>query len=155
MTPNRSIFSGSKANRWTVLAVAVLSFTAGSLITTRLAHIDEVRADSDHVYELRVYHTLPGKVPALETRFRDIASKLLAKHNLKVVGYWVPEGTPDWDNTFIYVVEHSSRLSAKENWDAMKADPGLQELIRSEQTNKVVEKIDGTYMRPTDFSPMK
>jgi len=28
-------------------------------------------------------------------------------------------------------------------------------VIKSEQANKTVEKIDVTYMRPTDFSPMK
>jgi hypothetical protein len=148
-------FKGEKSKRWGICAMALLSFTAGSLITARLAHIDEVRADSNRVFELRIYHTLPGKVPALESRFRDTASKLLAKHDLKVVGYWVPEGTPDWDNTFIYLVVHSSQEEAKKNWDAMMADPGFQEVVKSEQANKLVEKIDRTYMRPTDFSPMK
>ncbi len=136
-------------------AMALLSFIAGSLIPACLAHVDEVRADSNRVFELRVYHTLPGKVPALESRFRDTASKLLAKYDLKVVGYWVPEGTPGWDNTFIYLVAHSDREEAKKNWDAMMVDPEFQEMIKSEQANKLVEKIDRMYMRPTDFSPMK
>jgi len=135
--------------------MALLAFTAGSLITARLAHIDQVSADSNRVFELRIYHTVPGKVPALESQFRDTTSKLLAKHHLNVVGYWVPEGTPEWDNTFIFLVAHSSREEAKKNWDAMMADPEFQEVIKSEQANKKVEKIDRTYMRPTDFSPMK
>lgn len=155
MTANCWKFKRGKFKVWRVCAMVLLSFTAGSLITARLAHIDQVRADSNRVFELRVYHTLPGKVPALESRFRDTASKLLAKHDLKVVGYWVPEGTPEWDNTFIYIVAHSGKEEAKRNWDAMKADPELQEMIKSEQANKLVEKIDGTYMRPTDFSPMR
>jgi len=148
-------FKGGRSKRRRVCTIALLSFTAGSLITDGLAHIDQVRADSNHVFELRVYHTLPGKVPALKSRFRDTNSKLLAKHDLKVVGYWVPEGTPDWDNTFIYLVAHSSQEEAKYNWDAMMADPEFQEVIKSEQANRLVEKIDRTYMRPTDFSPMK
>ena len=155
MTLNGWKFKGEQSKRWGICATALLSFTAGSLLTACLAHIDEVRADSNRVFELRVYHTLPGKVPALESRFRDTASKLLAEHDLKVVGYWVPEGTPDWDNTFIYLVVHASQEEAKKNWDAMMADPGLQEVIKSEQAEKLVEKIDRTYMRPTDFSPMK
>src|SRR5579864_8480933 len=89
----------------------------------RVAHIDYVRADSNRVFELRIYRTVPGKLPALESRFRDIYSKLLAKHDLQVVGYWVPEGAADWDNTFVYLVAHSSREEAKKNWDAMLADP--------------------------------
>ena len=112
-----------------------------------------MRADSNRVFELRIYRTVPGKLPALESRFRDIYSKLLAKHDLQVVGYWVPEGAADWDNTFVYLVAHSSREEAKKNWDAMLADPEVREAIKSEEANKLVEKIDRTYMRPTDFSP--
>jgi hypothetical protein len=135
MTFNCWKFKGGKSQGCSVCAIALLSFTAGLLITAR------------------IYHTVPGKLPALESRFRDIYSKLLAKHDLQVVGYWVPEGAADWDNTFVYLVAHSSREEAKKNWDAMLADPEVQEAIKSEEANKLVEKIDRTYMRPTDFSP--
>ena len=153
MTFNWWKFKGRKVCG--VCAIALLSFITGSLITARLAHIDHVRADSNRVFELRIYHTEPGKLSALESRFRGIYSKALTKHNLHVVGYWVPEGSGDWDNTFVYVVAHSSREQAKKNWDAMLADPEVQEAIKSEEADKLVEKIDRTYMRPTDFSPMK
>ena len=146
-------FIGGKFKGWRVCAIALLSFTFGSLITARLAHIDHVRADSNQVFELRIYHAVPGKLPALESRFRDIYSKLLAKHDLQVVGYWVPEGADDWDNSFVYLVAHSSREEAKKNWGAMLADPQVQEAIKSEEADKLVEKIDRVYMRPTDFSP--
>ena len=146
-------FKGGKSKVRSICAIALLSFTVGSLITDRLAHIDHVRADSNRVFELRIYHTVPGKLPALESRFRDIYSKLFAKHDLQVVGYWVPEGATNWDNTFVYLVAHSSREDAKKNWDAMFADPEVQQAIKSEEADKLVEKIDRTYMRPEDFSP--
>ncbi len=149
-TLNRLIFKG-----WTVCGVALVSLAAGSLITARLSHLNQVRADSNRVFELRVYHAVPGKLPALESRFRDTASKLLAKHDLKAVGYWVPEDAPASDNTFIYILAHPSREEAKKNWDAMFADPAFQEMVKSEQADKLVEKVDVTYMRPTDFSAMK
>jgi hypothetical protein len=146
-----------KLKRWTVCVIALISFAAGSLMIARLARINQVRADSNRVFEMHVYHTLPGKAPALESQFRDTTSKLLAKHDLKILGYWVPEETPAWDNTFIFLVAHSSREEAKKNWDAMRADPDFQELIRknSEQASKLVEKVDVIFMRPTDFSAMK
>ena len=155
MTFNAWKFKNWKSKGWSVCVVALVSFTAGSLVAARLAHVDHVRADSNRVFELRVYHTVPGKLPELESRFRDIYSKRLAKHDLQVVGYWVPEGAADWDNTFVYLVAHSSREDAKKNWNAMLADPEVQEAINAEETNKLVEKIDRAYMRPTDFSPMK
>ena len=144
-----------KLNGWSVCGIALVAFAVGSLTTARWMHVNPVNAASDRVFELRVYHAVPDKVPALESQFRDTWSKLLAKHDLKVVGYWVPEGAPAWDNTFIYLVAHSSREEAKKNWDAMRADPDVQEMLKSEQANKLVEKIDSTYVRPADFSPMK
>jgi hypothetical protein len=138
-----------------VCSIALAAFTAGSFITARLAHTNQVRADSNRIFELRIYHAVPGKVPALESRFRDTASKLLAKHDLQAVGYWVPEDNPAFENTFVYILAHPSREEAKKNWDAMHADPGFQEMVKSEQSDKLVEKVDSTYMHPTDFSPMK
>jgi hypothetical protein len=155
MTLNRWKFEGWKSKGWTVCAIALVSFAAGSLINARLAHISQVRADSNRVFELRVYHAVPGKLPALESRFRDTTSKLLAKHDLKVVGYWVPEGAPVWENTFVDILAYPSREEANKNWAAFVADPEFQEVIKSEQANKLVEKEESTYMHPTDFSPMK
>jgi hypothetical protein len=141
---------------WTACAIALASFAAGSLLTARLVHMNQVRADSNRVFELRVYHAMPGKLPALQARFRDTATKLFAKHDLKAVGFWVPEDAPASDNTFIYILAHPSREEAKKHWAAEQADPEFKEMIKVEQTDaKLVEKIDSTYMDPTDFSPMK
>jgi hypothetical protein len=141
--------------RTSFLCVALISFAAGSLTTLRLAHLAQARAEADRVFELRVYRSMPGKLPALESRFRETASKLLAKHDLKAVGYWVPDDAPASDNTFVYILAHPSRQEAKEHWDAMRADPLFQEMAKSEQAEKLVEKVEATYMHPTNFSPMK
>jgi len=143
---------------WMGCGIALLSFAAGSLLTARLMHVNQVRADGNRVFELMVYHTLPGKVPALEAIFRDVA-KLQAKYDLNVVGYWVPNEDPAWANTFIYVVAHPSREAAKKNWDAMHADPDFPE--QRKQAAPLIERVgegyrvDEVYMRPTDFSVLK
>jgi hypothetical protein len=155
MTFNFRKFEEWKFKGWTVWAIPLVSFAAGSLLTARVMQVNEVRADTHRVFELRVYHAVPGNLPALESRFRDTTSKLLAKHDLKVVGYWVPEGSPAWHNTFVDLFAYSSREDAKRNWDAFEADPAFQEVVKSEQANKLAEKVDSTFMYPTDFSPMK
>jgi hypothetical protein len=147
-----------KSNGWIACGTAVLSFASGSLLTARLLHLNQVRADGNRVFELLVYHTLPGKVPALECIFRDV-SKLQEKHDLNVVGYWVPNDDPAWANTFIYLVAHPSREEAKKNLDALHADPAFPEY--REQATQLIEKadkkyrVDEVYMRPTDYSAMK
>jgi len=139
-----------KSKCWTACGIGLVAFAAGSLITSRLLHVSHVEADGNRVFELRVYHALPGKLPALVSRFRDKTSKILARHDLKVVGYWVTEDPSA--NSFIWIVADSSREEAKKNWDAMVADPEFQDVIKAEQAEKLVEKVEVTYMRPTDFS---
>jgi NIPSNAP len=137
-------------NKLTVFGVALASFAAGSLFTAR------VRADSNRVFELRVYHTVPGKAQALQAEFRDKVTHWFAKYDMKAVGYWAPVDAPASDNTFIYILAHPSREEAKKHWAAFQADPAFQEMIKSQQGDaKQVEKIDSTYMAPTDFSPLK
>ena len=142
-------------SRWALAGIVLTSFAAGAVSAGRLTHVRQVRADSEHVYELRIYQAVPGKLPALEARFRDTLSKLLAKHDLKVVGYWVPENGPGWENSFVFMLDHPSREDAKKNWAAFVADPAFQDVLKSERAEKLTEKIDSTYMRPTDFSPAK
>jgi hypothetical protein len=150
---NRSRFKGR-----IVCGTALVSFAAGSLLTAQLTHLSQARADSNHVFQLMVYHAVPGKVPALESIFRDV-SKLQAKHDLNVVGYWVPNDDPAWANTFIYLVAHPSQEEAKKNWNALHADPALPEYRK--QAAPLIEKVDEghkvdeVYMRPTDYSAMK
>jgi NIPSNAP protein len=147
-----------KFRGWIVCATALVSFAAGSLLTAHLTRLQQVRADSSRVFELMVYHTLPGKVPALESIFRDV-SKLQEKYDLKVVGYWVPNDDPAWANTFIYLVAHPSREEAKKNWAALHADPAFPEYRN--QAVPIIEKVDDkyrvdeVYMRPTDYSALK
>jgi NIPSNAP len=138
---------------WIFWRFALVTFAVGSLFAARLAHLSHVRADGDRVFELRVYHAVPGKLPALEAQFREKISVLLAKHDLKVVGFWV--STDAADNAFVFMVAHASREEAKKNWAALFADPAFQEILKSEQADKLVEKIDSMYLRPTDFSPMR
>ncbi len=150
---NRWKFKG-----WIVCGIALVSFAAGSLLTAQLTHLNQVKADSNRVFELMVYHTVPGKVPALEAIFRDV-SKLQAKHDIDVVGYWVPNDDPAWANTFIYLVAHPSLDEAKKNWHALHTDPAFPEYRN--QAAPLIEKadegyrVDEVYMRPTDFSAMK
>jgi hypothetical protein len=51
---NRWQFKG-----WIVCGIALASFAAGSFLTARLTHLNQLRADSNRVFELLVYHTLP------------------------------------------------------------------------------------------------
>jgi hypothetical protein len=149
-----------RAIKATVLpCIALISFLAGMAFHAGTSRVDRVEAASDHVYQLMIYHTLPGKAPALESIFRDV-SKLQAKHGLNAIGYWVPEkNDPAWDNTFVYVLDHPSREAAEANWNALHADPAFEPYFQAaapliQQVNGAYQ-VDLVYMRPTDFSALK
>jgi hypothetical protein len=148
----------AKRQGWKFCATSVLSFACGALIAAHWIHIQAVKAESNRVFQLMVYHTAPGKVPELESIFQDV-SKLQAKHNLNVVGYWVPDADSPWKNTFVYLVAHASKDDAKKNWDALHADPAFPPYRKA--AAPLIEQVNGEYnveevfMPPTDYSAMK
>ena len=44
----------------------------------------------EHLYELRTYTAEPGRLDALDARFRDHTIKLFDKHGMTNVAYWHP-----------------------------------------------------------------
>ena len=40
------------------------------------------------IYELRVYTTLPGRMPKLLERFQNHTLKIWEKHGIRQVGFW-------------------------------------------------------------------
>jgi NIPSNAP len=109
-----------------------------------------------HVYELRMYHVNEGKTEALQARFRDYTDAIFKKHNMKSVGYWVPEDAPSSQNLFVYILEHPSRAEAEKNWAEFQADPEWQKVkADSEKNGKLVDHIDRYFMDPTSFSAIK
>jgi hypothetical protein len=105
------------------------------------------------VFELRVYHAVPGKLADLLTRFREHTVKLFDRHGMKSVAYWTPLDEPEKSNTLIYILEHPGREAATKNWKAFLDDPEWKSVRdKSEANGELVEKIDSTFMGLTDFS---
>ena len=110
---------------------------------------------SQHVYELRMYNVNPGKMDALKDRFRDHTDALFKRHNMKSIGYWVPEDAPASQNLFVYILEHPSRQEAEKNWAAFQADPEWQKVKADSETNgPLAAHIDRYFMDPTGFSAL-
>ena len=108
---------------------------------------------STTVYELRVYHTYEGKLDDLLKRFREHTTKLFEKHGMKNVAYWTPLDEPAKSNTLIYILAHPSREAAAANWKTFQDDPDWKSVRdKSEENGKIVEKVDSTFMKLTDFS---
>jgi hypothetical protein len=117
---------------------------------------ENVHAQTTRVFELRTYHTLPGRLPALQARFRDHTTQLFERHGMTNIGYWTPADAPASENTLIYILAHASREAAKKSWDEFRNDPEWQQVAKaSEADGKIVEKVDSVFMDATDYSRIK
>jgi hypothetical protein len=112
---------------------------------------------ASRVFEIRTYHTFPGRLDALHKRFREHTMKVFEKHHMTNVAYWTFEDSPARENTLIYVISHPSRAAAKENWAAFGDDPEWKAIAAESEADggKIVEKVDSVFVDATDYSPLK
>ena len=138
-----------------VKAWSLLSFIGGVAVTLGFTNIGESK-NSQHVYELRMYHVNEGKTDALIARFGDHTDAIFRRHNMKSIGFWRPEDAPYSQNLFVYILEHSSREEAQKNWAALQTDPEWKKVkADSETQGPLVDHIDSYFMDSTSFSALK
>lgn len=115
---------------------------------------DSSAAEKDsRVYEMRVYYAAPGKLEALNARFKDHTIKLFEKHGLTNVGYFVP--VDNKDNKLVYFISAPSKEARDKSFKEFSADPDWQKAYKeSEKDGKLVNKVDSTFLTVTDYSPL-
>jgi len=138
----------------------LLSEKPTSIFMNETDYSSQVRNAIDQkggIFELRTYVTNPGKLDALNQRFKSHTAKLFAKHGMKNFGYWIPFDTPDSENTLIYLLHHADRKQADVNWEAFSADPDWQKARKeSELDGKILAQTpERIFLRALDFSPIE
>ena len=72
------------------------------------------------------------------------------------VGYWLPTDEPGKGKTLYYMLAFPSREAATKSWTDFRNDPEWKKVqSESEANGKIVEKVDSTFLEPTDFSQIK
>ena len=131
------------------MAVFIAGYWSGQNATVHAA------ADA-RVFELRVYHTPDGKLDDLLKRFRDHTRTIFDRYNMTSIGYWVPMDEPLKGRTLYYILAFPSREAAIKSWASFGADSEWKRVAAASEANgKIVEKVDSTFLTPTDFSPIK
>lgn len=128
-------------------AIAVLS-----------AHGSATAADasSGKVFELRVYKCNPGKLDALNARFRDHTCKLFAKHGMELIGFWTPAEGEESKDTLIYILAFPNAEAQKKSWAAFRADPEwIKAKAESEKDGVLVKEVQSKNMKATDYSAIR
>jgi hypothetical protein len=143
----------------TLLLVVLLVAAAGAVPAaeeSKTAPSPSVAKDS-RAFEMRTYYAMPGKLEALNARFRDDTCRLFKKHGMEIVGFWIPNDKDKGaENKLIYILAHKSREAAKKSFQDFGNDPEWKKAqSESEANGKLVEKVESVFMSATDYSPMK
>src|ERR1700676_5147080 len=90
------------------------------------ARVDAQR--SHRVLEIRRYTANEGKLDALVKRMRGGETAIFEKYGMRGVLYSVAAEAPESENTYVYILSHESRESAKKSWDAFRNDEAWKSL---------------------------
>ena len=107
------------------------------------------------IYELRVYHCVPGRLPALQKRFETITLVLWEKHGIRQAGFWtVVVGESNQD--LFYLLRWDSLAERERKWTAFMQDPEwTAKRDETERDGPIVSSISNTILQPTNFSSVK
>ncbi len=109
------------------------------------------------LFELRVYHTNDGKLADLDSRFLDHTMKIFAEQGMENIAYWhLMDDQTGADSTLVYILAFKDEAAREKAWKGFGADPSWKQAYADSTVNgKLVNKVDSTQMKATDYSPTK
>jgi NIPSNAP len=107
------------------------------------------------IYELRIYHAVPGRLSALVSRFQNKTLRLWEKHGIRQAGFWTTLiGQSHLQLT--YMLAWDSLDEREKRWSAFVEDPEwIAVAAGSEKDGQLVQNISSELLMPTAFSSVK
>ena len=107
------------------------------------------------LYELRVYHCIPGRLPNLLKRFDTITLKIWEKHGIKQAGFWTTAIGED-NQALYYLLQWESLADREKKWNAFQADQEwITKRAETEKDGAIVARVANSILQPTSFSSVK
>ena len=107
------------------------------------------------IYELRIYRCVPGRQPALLSRFKNETLRIWEKHGIRQAGFWTTLiGKSSQEIT--YMLAWDSLAEREKRWGAFLADPEWAAVVgKTEKDGQLVENISSQLLAPAAFSAVK
>ncbi len=102
------------------------------------------------LYELRVYHMHPGRLPAIHKRFSEVTLDLFCKHNIHVCDFFEDaEGA----ETIYYVCAFQDRAARDAAFAAFRDDPDWQAAFAAshEDGGPIVDRVESFFMQRVPY----
>ena len=106
------------------------------------------------IYELRIYEAAPGKLGALNARFRDHTLRIFERHGMGVVGFWTYEHG-GWSDQLVYLMKFDDMGDRDRKWAGFRMDEEWQRVREeSQRDGALTSRIRSDILAPTDYSPL-
>jgi len=107
------------------------------------------------LYEYRVYHAVPGRLPDLERRFTEHTLGLFERHGITQLGFWTCYIGAS-NNTLQYLLTWPDLATRAQRWAAFASDPDwLAAKTASEANGPLVDHITNEIWKPTSYSALQ
>ena len=107
------------------------------------------------IYEMRIYHCVPGRLPDLNKRFETATLKIWERHGIRPVGFWtVLVGSSNQD--LYYMLEWKDMAERERVWNAFQSDPEwLAKRAETEKNGPIIASFSNSFLAPTAYSKLK
>ncbi len=107
------------------------------------------------VYELRVYHCMPGRLSDINKRFENTTLRLWERHGIRPVGFWT-DIIGNSNQKLTYMLEWNNLTEREQKWNAFTTDPEwLAARAETEKSAEIIARIENSILAPTVYSRMK
>src|SRR3982074_609976 len=102
------------------------------------------------IYELRIYHCVAGRLPALLKRFETTTL------GIRQAGFWTVMVGDGGNQDLHYLLAWESLAERDIKWNKFASDPEwLAKRAESERDGPIVASITNMFLQPTAFSAVK
>jgi len=107
------------------------------------------------IYEQRIYHAMPGRMPDLLKRFEQVTLPLWERHGIRQAGFWtVIVGGSNHD--LHYLLAWNSMAERDERWTAFSTDQEwLAQREATERNGPLISSLSNAFLQPTAFSAVR
>jgi hypothetical protein len=107
------------------------------------------------IYELRIYPSMPGRLPVLLARFQNHTLRILEKHGIHKAGFWTTL-IGQSNQRLTYLLAWDNMAERKERWSTFLADPEWIAIgTETEKHGPLVQNISNELLAPTAFFSLK
>lgn len=108
------------------------------------------------IHELRIYHCLPGRLPALNKRFETATLPLWQKHGIRQAGFWTVAIGPNANQDLYYLLAWESLAEREQKWGAFQVDPAwVAARTDSERDGPILGSVTSMILQPTAYSAVR